>query len=331
MMYREKQLINEFFRTLNERNGLNIAANLNISEKEAIEKLKRKYNIKTFKESYEVITGFDPKNPDSYYPSECTYYLNDKHIWFDINTHEYWNLEKQTITIKVPVEKWAKRSYIDSNGAADVDWETVKTGRYTDKTIEAFKPTTPCTDKNILDFIKSFRFINGYGPGTRQELRARDYKNKNAKEQSEENLASKLIKVDILDSDYKTAKYYNDHDEGVFYAADADSYYDNTYEDDEAFFTVKVTVGQGHNVAYKCAVGASPIYTWEDGTFGYSHLDDHVYFYEEDKKTKLDIISYADKLPNDRIRNLYIKYIKKIILDKISNYIESDPDNMSWD
>ena len=40
MMYREKQLINEFFKTLTERNGLSIAANLNISEKEAIEKLK---------------------------------------------------------------------------------------------------------------------------------------------------------------------------------------------------------------------------------------------------------------------------------------------------
>ena len=93
MMYREKQLINEFFKTLNERNGLSIAANLNISEKEAIEKLKRKYNIKTFKEGLEVITGFDPKNPDSYYPSGHTYYLNDKHIWFDINTHEYWNLD----------------------------------------------------------------------------------------------------------------------------------------------------------------------------------------------------------------------------------------------
>ena len=46
MLYREKQLVNEFLKTLNERTGLSIASNLNISDKEAIEKLKRKYNIK---------------------------------------------------------------------------------------------------------------------------------------------------------------------------------------------------------------------------------------------------------------------------------------------
>ena len=314
-------LVNQFFQ-MKERDGLSIAANTDINYGNAIEKLKRKYGIKEFTEypNYKDIDGEKIE----------VFEIDGEFYGKSVNSDDYWNLDAHTFEKEVPVYD---RKYYDED-----DYEERPTGEMTIENATEYQINSTLTDKNILEFLKAYSYLNSEG----SVLRYDKLKAKRAAASDELKKAKALIKVEILDSEYRTAADY------------ADDVDDENWEitDEESKFKIKVSVGQTSlftgTVYPKIKFSGSNKVTYYRPATMYNRFGDpgdpeesagtvavnfegvdYNFYMEDESGEEITANDFAYKVPKGMFRDLYEKYADKIIIDTISGLIEEAGDYKS--
>ena len=311
-------LVNQFFQ-MKERDGLSIAANTDINYGNAIEKLKRKYGIKEFTEypNYKDIDGEKIE----------VFEIDGEFYGKSANSDDYWNLDAHTFEKEVPVYD---RKYYDED-----DYEERPTGEMTIENATEYQINSTLTDKNILEFLKAYSYLNSEG----SVLRYDKLKAKRAAASDELKKAKALIKVEILDSEYRTA---------ADYAHDVD---DENWEitDEESKFKIKVSVGQTSlftgTVYPKIKFSGSNKVTYYRPATMYNRFGDpgdpeesagtvavnfegvdYNFYMEDESGEEITANDFAYKVPKGMFRDLYEKYADKIIIDTISSLVQEAGD-----
>ena len=311
-------LVNQFFQ-MKERDGLSIAANTDINYGNAIEKLKRKYGIKEFNEypNYKDIDGEKIE----------VFEIDGEFYGKSVNSDDYWNLDAHTFEKEVPVYD---RKYYDED-----DYEERPTGEITIENATEYQINSTLTDKNILEFLKAYSYLNSEG----SVLRYDKLKAKRAAASDELKKAKALIKVEILDSEYRTA---------ADYAHDVD---DENWEitDEESKFKIKVSAGQTPlfigTVYPKIKFSGSNKVTYYRPATMYNRFGDpgdpeesagtvavnfegvdYNFYMEDESGEEITANDFAYKVPKGMFRDLYEKYADKIIIDTISSLIQEAGD-----
>ena len=311
-------LVNQFFQ-MKERDGLSIAANTDINYGNAIEKLKRKYGIKEFTEypNYKDIDGEKIE----------VFEIDGEFYGKSVNSDDYWNLDAHTFEKEVPVYD---RKYYDED-----DYEERPTGEMTIENATEYQINSTLTDKNILEFLKAYSYLNSEG----SVLRYDKLKAKRAAASDELKKAKALIKVEILDSEYRTA---------ADYAHDVD---DENWEitDEESKFKIKVSAGQTSlftgTVYPKIKFSGSNKVTYYRPATMYNKFGDpgdpeesagtvavnfegvdYNFYMEDESGEEITANDFAYKVPKGMFRGLYEKYADKIIIDTISGLIQEAGD-----
>ena len=314
----EKNTIVDRFFQMKERSGIDIAANTDISYRDALEKLEKKYGIKQFEwPEYKNIDGEKIE----------IFKINGKLYGKSVESDDYWNIDSRTVEKEVPVYG---RKYYDED-----DYEEYPTGETTFEDVTEYQINSTLTDENILEFLKAYDYLKSEGRALR-----------NAKSKAEKTAASEefekakaLIKVEILDSEYHTAADY------------ADEVDDEDWEttDEEAQFKIKVSVGQtplftgtvyptvyfngsSETTYYSPATmynrygdPGDPEESAGTTTVTFEGVDD--YFYMEDESgEEITTKDFANKVPEGKFRDLYEKYADKVILDTIDSLIRKAGD-----
>ena len=311
-------LVNQFFQ-MKERDGLSIAANTDINYGNAVEKLKRKYDIKEFNEypNYKDIDGEKIE----------VFEIDGEFYGKSVNSDDYWNLDVRTFEKEVPVYD---RKYYDED-----DYEERPTGEMTIENATEYQINSTLTDKNILEFLKAYSYLNSEG----SVLRYDKLKAKRAAASDELKKAKALIKVEILDSEYRTA---------ADYAHDVD---DENWEitDEESKFKIKVSAGQTPlftgTVYPKIKFSGSNKVTYYRPATMYNRFGDpgdpeestgtvavnfegvdYNFYMEDESGEEITANDFAYKVPKGMFRDLYEKYADKIIIDTISGLIQEAGD-----
>ena len=311
-------LVNQFFQ-MKERDGLSIAANTDINYGNAIEKLERKYGIKDFNEypNYKDIDGEKIE----------VFEIDGEFYGKSVNSDDYWNLDAHTFEKEVPVYD---RKYYDED-----DYEERPTGEMTIENATEYQINSTLTDKNILEFLKAYSYLNSEG----SVLRYDKLKAKRAAASDELKNAKALIKVEILDSEYHTA---------ADYAHDVD---DENWEitDEESKFKIKVSVGQTSlftgTVYPKIKFSGSNKVTYYRPATMYNRFGDpgdpeesagtvavnfegvdYNFYMEDESGEEITANDFAYKVPKGMFRDLYEKYADKIIIDTISSLVQEAGD-----
>ena len=311
-------LVNQFFQ-MKERDGLSIAANTDINYGNAIEKLKRKYGIKEFTEypNYKDIDGEKIE----------VFEIDGEFYGKSVNSDDYWNLDTHTFEKEVPVYD---RKYYDED-----DYEERPTGEMTIENVTEYQINSTLTDKNILEFLKAYSYLNSEG----SVLRYDKLKAKRAAASDELKKAKALIKVEILDSEYRTA---------ADYAHDVD---DENWEitDEESKFKIKVSAGQTPlfigTVYPKIKFSGSNKVTYYRPATMYNRFGDpgdpeesagtvavnfegvdYNFYMEDESGEEITTNDFAYKVPKGMFRDLYEKYADKIIIDTISSLVQEAGD-----
>ena len=311
-------LVNQFFQ-MKERDGLSIAANTDINYGNAVEKLKRKYDIKEFNEypNYKDIDGEKIE----------VFEIDGEFYGKSVNSDDYWNLDAHTFEKEVPVYD---RKYYDED-----DYEERPTGEMTIENATEYQINSTLTDKNILEFLKAYSYLNSEG----SVLRYDKLKAKRAAASDELKKAKALIKVEILDSEYRTA---------ADYAHDVN---DENWEitDEESKFKIKVSAGQTPlfigTVYPKIKFSGSNKVTYYRPATMYNRFGDpgdpeesagtvavnfegvdYNFYMEDESGEEITTNDFAYKVPKGMFRDLYEKYADKIIIDTISGLIQEAGD-----
>lgn len=314
----EKNTIVDQFFQMKERSGIDIAANTDISYRDALEKLEKKYGIKQFEwPEYKNIDGEKIE----------IFKINGKLYGKSAKSDNYWNIDSRTVEKEVPVYR---RKYYDED-----DYEEYPTGETTFEDVTEYQINSTLTDENILEFLKAYEYLESEGRALR-----------NAKSKAEKAVASEefekakaLIKVEILDSEYCTAADFANEVEGE----------NEDITDEEAKFKIKVSAGQtplftgtvyptvyfngsSETTYYRPATmynrygdPGDPEESAGTTTVTFEGVDD--YFYMEDESgEEITAKDFANKVPEGKFRNLYEKYVDKVILDTIDSLIRKAGD-----
>ncbi len=317
----EKNTIVDQFFQMKERSGIDIAANTNLSYRDAADKLAKKYGIKQANYmDYPKYTNIDGEKIQ-------IFEINGKTYGKSVDSNEYWNIDTRTVEKEVPV--YGREYYSED------DYYEYPTDETTFKNVTEYQINSTLTDENILEYIKAYEYLESEG----RTLRYNRSKAKEIAVSNEFKKAKALIKVEILDSDYHTAEYFADDVEDT----------NEEITDEEAKFKIKVSVGQTPlftGTVYPTVYfnGSSETTYYSPATmynrYGdpgdpeesagtvsvtYEGLDD--YFYMEDESgEEITAKDFADKVPEGMFRNLYEKYADKVILDTIDSLIRKAGD-----
>lgn len=317
----EKNTIVDQFFQLKERTGIDIAANTDISYSDAMKKLEKKYGIKQSRylqcPKYTSVDGEKIK----------VFEINGKLYGKSVDSDDYWNIDAHTFEKEVPVYE---RKYYDED-----DYEEYPTGETTFENVTEYQINSTLTDENILEFLKAYEYLSHEGY-TRRNDKARAERTAASKEFEK---AKSLIKVEILESEYHTAADY------------ADDVEDENEEitDEDAKFKIKVSVGQtplftgtvyptvyfngsSETTYYSPATmynrygdPGDPEESAGTTTVTFEGLDD--YFYMEDESDEeITAKDFANKIPEGQFRDLYEKYVDKVIIDTIDSLIRKAGD-----
>lgn len=316
-------IVNQFFQ-MKERDGLNIAANTDISYGDALEKLKRKYGIKKF----------DGITYSTYIDGELIelFKINNRVYGKSADSDDYWNIDARTFEKEVPEYKGL--SYDD-------DDEGYPTGKTVIRYETEYQINSSLTDKNILEFLKAYQYLESKG----RALRYNKTKAKRVAASDEFKKAKAFIKVEILDSEYRTAEDFAD---------DVDEE-DWKFYDEDSKFKIRVSVGKTElftgtvypvvdfSGSYRSYHTPATMYNRygdpgdpEEGAAAVTVTFDGIesnFYMENESGEEITTGDFTDKVPKGMFRNLYEKYANEVIIDAIDSLIEKDgdyEDSYSW-
>lgn len=307
-------LVSQFFQ-MRERNGLDIAANTDISYGKALEKLKRKYGIKQFDNHYH--TKIDGEIIE-------LFKINGKVYGKSADSDDYWNIDTRTVEKEVP--EYKRLSYDDD--------DEYPTGKTVTKYETEYQINSTLTDKNIIEFLKSYQYLESKG----RDLRYAQSKVERTAASDELKKAKAFIKVEVLDSRYRTAADFAD---------DVDEE-DWEFNDDDSEFKIRVSAGKtelftgtvypiidfsgGYRGSYKPATmynrygdPGDPAEGSEEVTVRFDGVEPDFYM-EDEAGEEITTKDFANKVPEGVFHDLYEKYADKIIIDTISDIIEKAGD-----
>ena len=310
------KLIESFFTALNERTGMDIAMNTSYNYGDAKQRLFHKFNVKNADIDYKA------SEIDEIFMHVCRV---DGQVFGITKDDMVYTLDSKTETYEAPEyeDEWEYDRY------GDKDWVGQHaTGRTIEKTRDVYQVNSVLDKKDpMYDFVKSFKYLES--EEAIKDRRAAS-KAKSDEATAEFEKAAKIFHVNITDGTYKSAAdFYDDcDDEG------------QSFTDDEAEFEADILMGTtplGHyTIPASLEFSGSCVTThYERATYwdpeersGTTTIDlDEVntdYDIIDEDGNEVSVEELAEKIPEGMFKNLFIKYIKRIINNAVDNYIPKD-------
>ena len=320
----------ESFLLLQERNGMSIAANDELSRDEKVEKLCKKFNIKspvldTLELDGEQFTLLKTSKDDYAMDKDGTVYLLDKaqrvkQVPNYVIDHYNYNIRTANAMARAGEDPY---DYMHDDPVFVQDG--MKDELVTDYQINSV------LDKNdpIVDFFKALIYTESDGTDKRfwNARKAQKLKKENDRKE-----ARKFISVEVKNGTFKKAE-------------DFEGYEDGNYTDEEAMFNILLKVGS--TLQFAMDVNAHlyfNVYSEETYHYRATRLDpeesggvvhvewDDLSLYDENftetpivdlsTNTEISIDELINKIPEGKFRTLFVNNYKDIIKKAISDYID---------
>lgn len=306
----ENSLVNEFFQKLAERNGKSIAANSNYSSNEIMLKLAKKYNV------------------TAKYAGQANTPARD-HIWvYEVNGQLYGlgfsSYHQPDPNPKYDKTDWLKLEYVGYRRAGSVpSWHPAGPDEWGSAQVYKIlgKVTADDVDENVWNFLQDFGWYEESEESKTYQGKISPYNKKHSDADKEEYKRAKaIINIEILESKLPQPEDFADD----FYENyDEDGWTDTTSRED-IDVELKVKVLLGHIPLYTGIV--YPDLSYEAGS---SYIEctgtaEEINSIWDDDSNETALVELADKVPEGRFRDLYIKYISKIITEAVDTYAKKN-------
>lgn len=326
-MAENTNLVEAFMSKMSERNAMSIAADTKYSPWQAEEKLDNKFGFK--RTGWEGKTEIDGETFDLF--------RIDDHIYAKDDTGTYWNVDSRVVEKEVPEmeDEW----YYTPEG--DRDWAGEHpTGRMITKPVTEYQINSTVTDPKVLEYFKAISYVNS---SEREELfRKGRAAAKDAKD-AESKQAFSIIKVNVTDGKFTDPESYIDDVEDESWSCD----------DDEADFDITITVGstpifEGLACSVVSWEGGSELTYYQPATMYRSNGDPgdpeessgvtrinyaglSCEFLLDKEENEFSIEDLAEKVPEGKFRNMFIKYGKQVVESALEDYVLSHSEDVEHD
>ena len=306
----ENSLVNEFFQKLTERNGKSIAANSNYNSNEVMLKLAKKYNV------------------TAKYAGQANTPTRD-HIWLYKVNDQLYGLSFSSYHQPDPNPKynktdWLKLGYVGYRQAGSVpSWHPAGPDEWGSSQIYKIlgKVTANDVDENVWNFLQDFGWYRESEESKVYQGKISPHNKKNTDAAKEEYKRAKaVINVEILESELPQPEDF------------ADDFYENYGGDGWTDTTSREDIDV--ELKIKVLLGSIPLYTgivYPDLSYearfsciectGTAEEIDSIW---DDDGNRTPLVELADKVPEGRFRDLYIKYISKIITEAVDTYAKKN-------
>lgn len=286
-------LIDKFMSKLTERSYMSIAADTGNYKSSIESRLKRKAGIHKGKwVGKETIDGeeFDV------YKADDTYYGKD-------SEGKYWNLDARTTYVEDPLSPF--KGYHPG-----VNTVTIPENEY--------QINSTLTDPKMLEFFDALDYLYSDDRNSFEQKRDEYHHSQRIKNDDQ---AKKAIKVEVIDGKFTDPYTYvgkTEEAERYYYAGETYS-----HVDDEAEFTVKVTVGS--TPIFEGLINTI-VYWGELSDTGISrdHIDGiELGLFEDSDGNQCHAKDLIDRIPASRFQDIFNWNGSRIIEDAIADYIAS--------
>lgn len=306
----ENSLVNEFFQKLAERNGKSIAANSNYSSNEIMLKLAKKYNV------------------TAKYAGQANTPARD-HIWvYEVNGQLYGlgfsSYHQPDPNPKYDKTDWLKLEYVGYRRAGSVpSWHPAGPDEWGSAQVYKIlgKVTADDVDENVWNFLQDFGWYEESEESKTYQGKISPYNKKHSDADKEEYKRAKaIINIEILESKLPQPEDFADD----FYENyDEDGWTDTTSRED-IDVELKVKVLLGHIPLYTGIVYPDLSYEARSSYIECTGTAEEINSIWDDDSNETALVELADKVPEGRFRDLYIKYISKIITEAIDTYAKKN-------
>ena len=306
----ENSLVNEFFQKLTERNGKSIAANSSYNSNEVMLKLAKKYNV------------------TAKYAGQANTPTRD-HIWvYEVNDQLYGlGFEPHHRPDPNPEYNrtdWLKLEYIGYRRAGSVpSWHPAGPDEWGSAQVYKIlgKVSADDVDENVWNFLQDFGWYRESKESNDYQGKNSPYNKKNTDAAKEEYKRAKaIINIEILESKLPQPEDFADD----FYENyDEDGWTDTTSREDTAA-ELKVKVLLGRIPLYTGIVYPDLSYEARSSYIECTGTAEEINSIWDDDGNETALIELADKVPEGRFRDLYIKYISEIITEAVDTYAKKN-------
>ncbi len=306
---KESLLVNEFFQKLTERNGKSIAANSKYKSNEIMLKLAKKYDVEV------------------QYKGEGNSQTRD-HFWvYEVNGQLYGlgfeSYHRPDPNPEYDKTDWLKLEYIGYRRAGSVpSWHPAGPDEWGSAQVYTIlgKVTADDIDENVWNFLQDLGWYEESEES--KAYRAKNnsfYKDKKATEEEYEKVKS-IINVEILESKFPQPE---DFESEVYDTYDGDGSWSTTTLDEDIDTEFKIKLSIGHIPLYVGTVYPNLSYGLDYSYIEYEETEEINSIWDNDGN-KVSFIELADKVPEGRLRDLYIKYVSKAVTEAVDTYVKEN-------
>lgn len=306
----ENLLVNEFFQKLTERNGKSIAANSNYNSNEVMLKLAKKYNI------------------TAKYAGQANTPARD-HIWvYEVNGQLYGlgfsSYHQPDPNPKYDKTDWLKLEYVGYRHAGSVpSWHPAGPDEWGSAQVYKIlgKVSADDVDENVWNFLQDFGWYRESKESNDYQGKNSPYNKKNTDAAKEEyKKAKSIINIEILRGEFPQPEDFADD----FYEnSDRDGWSNDTSREGiDTEFEIKVLLG--HTPLYTGIVHPDLSYEECLSSIEYSHIVGEIDSIWDDNDNEIPLVELADKIPESRFRDLYVKYISKVVTEAVDAYVKKN-------
>lgn len=307
---KENLLINEFFQKLTEeRSGKSIAANSNYTKfDDVMLRLARKYNV-TAKYAGQARTVYTPGHIWLYKVNDQLYGLGFSSYYSPDPNPEYDKTDWLKLKYKGEHNTLFNR-HIDPDERSCYDLYEI-----------LGKVTADDVDENVWNFLQDFGWYRESEESKTYQGKVSPYNKKHSDADKEEYKRAKaVINVEILESELPQPEDFADD----FYENyDEDGWTDTTSREDiDAELKVKVLLG--HIPLYTGIIYPDLSYEARTSYIECTGTAEEINSIWDNDGNETSLVELADKVPEGRFRDLYIKYISKIITEAVGTYAKKN-------
>lgn len=314
----ENLLVKEFFQKLTERNGKSIAANSEYSSKEIMQKLARKYDVTA---EYKGQANSPTRDHFWVYEVDGQLYglgFSSGHWLRDGEKPEY----DRTDWLKLEYSGYRKAGSVPSwHPAGPDEWSSCQIYKILGKV------TADDVAENVWNFLQDFGWSQESKESKEYRAKASIYNRKNSEAAEEEYKKVKsVINVEILESKFPQPEdfaneVYDTYDDG----------WSTTTSEEDIDTEFKIKLSMGHIPLYTGIIYPDLAYGVDGSYIVYENTDEVSSIWKDDDSDGTTLVELADKLPEGRLRDLYIKYVSRAVADAIDTYVKENSSDYELD
>lgn len=217
---------------------------------------------------------------------------------------------------------WLKLEYVGYHKASSVpswhsagpdEWGSAQTYKILGKV------SVDDVDGNVWNFLQDFGWYEESEENKAYKAKNNSYKDKKIAEEKYEKVKS-IVNVEILESKFPQPE---DFESEVYDTYDGDSSWSTTTLNEDIDTEFKIQLPISHILLCVGNIYPSLSYSLDGSYIDYEEIEE-VNSIWDDNGNKILFVELADKVPEGRLRDLYIKYVSKAVTEAIDTYVRKN-------